>query len=363
MQELTAQNAPAALAMLRENVGGFDAGRYMGLLAYAWGSVDPQSAMAELERNTGDRGFGRFGQSSVLSGWASKDPAGAIAWLEKQEGEGREWLTQSLVSGLAKSDVEAAMKYAATLKEEGERARSAESIAREVIRTKGIDEAAAWIGTMTDADMKRGAFDAVAQQLMRTDSDKAAEFVKQHAGEEFARGAIGNVAESIARENPQKALEFAGKLNGEAQARAYGEAIGEWLNRERGAQSLEASQFVSQMPPGPNRDAGAVAIARSISREDPQAAIAWAGSIQNPSERQETLVDVGRRYMRTDPQAAMAWLPQSGLSPEAQQQIMARDEGGDFRDRFRGGPGGAGGGVRGGGDRGPRDFGGGRRGR
>jgi hypothetical protein len=339
MQELTPENATAALAMIRENVGGFEGGRFTGLLAYAWGAVDPVSAMAELGKTTGDRG-GRFGQGSVLSGWASKDPAAAIAWLDKQEGDNKDWLTQSLVSGLAKSDPQAAFKYASGLKDDGDRTRSAETIARELIRTGGLDQAATWLGQLTDVNMKRGAFDAVAQQYWRSDPAKAAEFVKGYANEDFARGAISNLAQNIARENPQKGLEFAAALGGTAQARAYQEVIGEWLDRDRGKESLQASEYVSKMPAGPNRDAGAEAIARNIVREDPAAAIAWSNSIQDPANRQETLVDIGRRYVRMNPQAATAWLAQSGLSAEAQQQVLAPPEegrwGGDRGDRFRG---------------------------
>jgi len=115
MEELTPENAPAALAMIRENVGGMESMRFMGMLAYKWGEVDPTSAMKELNKD-GDRG-GRFNQNFVLSGWAAKDPQAATKWLESYEGEDKGWLSMSLVSGLAKSDIDAAMKFASAIKD------------------------------------------------------------------------------------------------------------------------------------------------------------------------------------------------------------------------------------------------------
>jgi|GEM_PF-296066 len=353
MEELTAENAPAALAMVRENVGGFDSMRYIGMLAYKWGEVDPVNAMAELSKS-GDRRGGGMSQSIALTGWAAKDPKGAMAWLEAYEGEGREkeWMAMSLVNGLARSDADAALKYAAGLEDEGARRNAAESIAREMIRAGGVEKATAWLATLKDPEMMRGAFQTLSDQLLRSDPSKAAEFVKQYANEEYARGAIGNIADNLARKDVKQGLEFANSLTGKAQSRAIGSVVNEWLNQNDGAQALEASKYVESLPPGDSRDAGARAIANEVVRQDPATAIAWASSIQDAESRTEALVDVARRYMREDKAAATAWLATSGLSPEAQLQIT-NPQRGDWGGGFGGG--GPGGGFdRGGGGRGNR---------
>lgn len=339
MEELTAENAPAALAMIRENVGGMESMRFMGMLAYKWGEVDPTTAMKELNKD-GDRG-GRFNQNFVLSGWAAKDPAAATKWLESYEGDDKGWLSMSLVGGLAKSDMDAAMKFASAIKDEGERGRAAESIAREMIRSGGTEKATAWLNSLTDPEMKKGAFQTVAEQILRGDPAKAEAFVKQFANEDFARNAVGDLAGTKARKDPKEGLEFANSLTGAAQSRAVGRVVDEWLNKDNGAQALEASKYVENLPPGDTRDAGARAIAREIVRDDPATALAWAASIQDAKAKEETLIDVGRRYMRQDQAAATEWLTQSGLSTEAQQQITnpARgDWGGGGRGFGGGGP-------------------------
>ncbi|HEX2749302.1 MAG TPA: hypothetical protein VHM91_14940 [Verrucomicrobiales bacterium] len=359
MEELTPENAPAALAMIRENVGGgMESMRYMSMLAYKWGEVDPATAMAELSKGD-DRG-GRMGQTVALAGWAAKDPQGAIAWLAAYEGDAREkeWMGMSLINGLARSSPEEAMKYALTIKDEGSRTRAAESIAREMIRSGGTEKATAWLATITDADMKKGAFQTVSDQLLRSDPAKAAEFIKQHANEDYARGAVASLANNLAKKDVQQGLDFAGTLTGQSQARAYGSVISEWLDQNKGAGAADAAKYVEAMPAGANKDAGARELARQAMRQDPLTAIEWAKSIQDTETRSETLVEAGRRYMREDQAAASAWLATSGLSAEDQQKVTnpQRGDWGGGAGGF-GGFGGGGGGFPGGG-RGARANGG-----
>lgn len=357
MEELTPENAPAALAMIRENVSGFESMRYMGTLAYKWGQVDPHTAMKELAKGD-DRG-GRMTQNVVLTGWAATDPKAAMEWLNAYEGEGKEWLGMSIVNGLAKSDPEGALKYVSGLENKEERARGAETIAREMIRLGGSEKAVAWLNSLTDPDMKSGAFRTVAEQIMRGDPAKAAEWIKAYAGEEYARDAVRTISETMARKDPQEALKFASSLTGKAQSSAIGQAVNEWVRQNEGAGMADAAKYVESLPAGESRDAGARAIAREAVREDPQAAIAWANSIKDQEERTDTLIDVARRYMREDRAAAEAWLAQSGLSAEDQQRVTnpTRGDWGGFQ---------GGGGFNGGGGRGPGGFtggpGGGRRG-
>ena len=336
MEELTPENAPSVLATIRENVGGFESMRYTGMLAYKWGELDPVNAMKELAKGD-DRG-GRMSQTIALTGWASKDPQAAIAWLAASKADDREkeWMTNSIITGMARStDVEGALKYASTLKTEDERSRAAETLAKELIRSGGAEKATAWLNSLSDPDMKRGAFQSVSDQILRGDPAKAAEFVKAYANEDYARDAVRNVADTLARKDVQSGLAFANDLTGKAQAKAIGSVVNQWLDADNGAGAVDAAKYVESLPAGANRDAGARELARQSVRDDPQTAIAWASSIQDVKEKEDTLVDVGRRYMREDPAAAQAWLAQSGLSAEAQQQVTTPDRGG--RGGFGGG--------------------------
>ncbi len=340
LEELTPENAGETMAAVRESITGFEMMRYMPLLAYQWGTVDAKTAFSELDKQDGRMGM--MGKPIILAGLASKDPAAAQAWLAEQAADlpGREIYTQSIINGLAKSDLNAAVEFAAKQEKAEDRTRSAETIAQEKIRS-GIEGAAAWASSLTDPDMKKGAMQTVANQLARTDLTKAADYVKQYASETWAEGAIGDVASRLARNDPKEGLAFAASISGENQPRAYRESIQSWI-RSGDEGAVQASQYVNDMPVGSNKDASASVLATSISREDPTSAIAWTASIADPKVREDTLIEVARDFRRTDPEGYAAWLPASGLSAAAQEQVNQR--GGDRGWRGGGPPGGFGGG-------------------
>ncbi|MDB6071661.1 MAG: hypothetical protein JWL81_2832, partial [Verrucomicrobiales bacterium] len=127
LEELTPENAAESMATLRESISGFEMMRYMPLLAYQWGTVDAKTAFAELDKPGQDGRMGMMGKPIILAGLASKDPAAAQAWLAEQKDlPGKEFYTQSIINGLAKSDLKAAVEFAAKQEKAEDRARSAE---------------------------------------------------------------------------------------------------------------------------------------------------------------------------------------------------------------------------------------------
>jgi hypothetical protein len=318
MESLTAANAPAALATIRGIAGGFESMRYMDMLAYAWGSVDPQAAMAQFGGEGGQGG--RYNQGVALTAWAARSPEEATAWLEKLQDRDKAWFTGSMIEGLASRDPAAAFKYAQTLTSPDAKRAAGDALAQEMLKG-GVDTAAAWLRGLTDPDMQRGAFGVVAEQYQRTDLAKAMEFVKPYANDPFAREQIGAIAEAVGREDVTKGLAFATSLKGSAQSKALGEVIGEWMERSGGKETLEASEYVSKLPPEIDRDHAAWAISHRMVKDDAPAAIAWAQSIKDPEVKQQALMDVAIRYQQAQPEEFAKWLPQSGLSVENQKNV------------------------------------------
>ena len=255
LANLTPENAKAAYEELRKSRGRRDMEKSQ-LFLNAWGRIDGAGAMAELMagreagegdgggRGRGGRGGGggfggrggrgggdAFEMMSILSGWATADATGATEYLNSNnEIEGREktMLQTGIVQGLLVNGVTDAMKYVSDLPTgDDSREWMMRSIAGEVLEG-GVDEAASWVTSISDAQLKEGALNTVINQYMREDIDAAADWVATMAGESYADDAIREIAEQMADSDPQKALAWADALTAEAQPQVYREALNEW---------------------------------------------------------------------------------------------------------------------------------------
>jgi hypothetical protein len=315
MEELSPESAPEIYAMLRANLRGPEQQEYLRMLAHRWGTLDPERAMKEL---TGHGASAKSGTAAVLAGWASKSPEEAIKWLEAVKSPDRNLLQMSLISSLARSDSNLASTYAASLENPKDKHQAARSIFDEILRSGGTAAAEAWMNSLADPELKRGAFTSLTDQALASGNmEKAVALLREHSGEAYTKSAAGDIASELSKQDVAKGLEFAQGLPVGTQEKAFREVIEGWMEKNKGKDSLAASEYVRNLPPGPNRDAGAAAIVREVAREDVNAAIAWANVIAEPEAKQKALQEVAKNYFKQNPTMAAEWLPTSGLSAEA----------------------------------------------
>ena len=343
LDQLTSENAPSLMAEIKARVTGFEGMRYYGLLAYKWGSVDGAGAMAEAAKQEGPNKM--MSSIASIAGWAAKDPAAAQAWLAANPST-NDWeksaMERGLVSGLARSDAKAAEDYVSKIKDQGERSRMTQVIMEEKLK-QGTDAAAAWAATLTDPDMKKGAFESVADQLYKNDPQKAMEYVKANAGEAFSSGAVAELARRLSSKDPQQGLSFAQALpEGAARSDAYKNTFREWAD----SNPTDASTQLNSLPKGADRDAAISGLARSVVRDDAPAAITWAESITDPATRQQSLTEVLQRNYRKDPDSVNNYMASNNWTQEQQNAVKIEPDNGGRRGGFGGGPpGGFGGGF------------------
>jgi hypothetical protein len=326
MEKLSPENAPTVLQEVRSKMPGFEGFRYVGLLAFKWGSMDGPAAMAESMKQQGP---GRFIGMAGLSGWAGKDPVAAAKWLEEQKvdnGWEKGMMTRGLISGMARENPDAAIDYVTKLTDKDERSNMTKAIAEEKMKTKnGLDAATTWALGLKDPDMKRGAFESVAEQLYRAEPDKAGKLISANATEPFAINAAGEYSGRIAATDPKAAIAFANSLpTGASRTKAYIGTYGPWARKDPEA----ASESLSALPAGPDRDSAAAGLAPAVTRDEPEAGLAWAETISTPELRQSTLTDVLRTQYRTNPDAATTYMNQKGWTPEQQDSVRIQRDGG-----------------------------------
>ena len=315
MEELSPDSAPEIYAMLRSNLRGPEQQEYLRMLAHRWGTMDPERAMKELTEHGAST---KSGTAAVLAGWVSKSQEEAIKWLEGVKSPDKNILQMSLISSLARTDSNMASTYATSLENPKDKHQAARSIFDEILRSGGTAAAEAWMKSLPDPEMKRGAFTSLTDQALAAgDLTRAVALLREHSGEAYTKSAAGDIASELSKQDITKGLEFAQGLPVGTQEKAFREVIEGWMEKNKGKDSLAASEYVSNLPPGPNRDAGAAAIVREVAREDVNAAIAWANVIAEPEAKQKALQEIAKSYFKQNPTMAMEWLPTSGLSPES----------------------------------------------
>ncbi len=328
LKELTPENGAAAFKAVRETVTGFEAMRYMPMLAYSWGAIDGENALKALRDTAGREGM--FSSAATLAGWASADPEAAKKWLtENGSAENAGFLNRALVTGLARNDLEAATQYVMGLKED-ERAQYVDVLLEQKMKG-GMPGAADWAKGLSDPKMQAQAMERVAAEYARQDVTTAAEWVKQFAGEPYAKDTVGSVAREFAGKDPTSALAWAKTLPlGDSQTEAYGRVFREWARSDATA----ASESLNSLPAGASKDSAIGSFTRSIARENPEDAITWAASISDAGAREEAQIEVVQRWRMSNPEAATQWSA-ANLSAEAQQKAASNP-----RFDWRGGGGG-----------------------
>jgi hypothetical protein len=82
-----------------------------------------------------------------------------------------------------------------------------------------------------------------------------------------------------------------------------------------------AVAWLDEVAPAPGLDVAVRAVVRQTIQNLPETAMGWAQRIHDPDLRYRVVVGVGNRWLFKDPDAAKAWLVESGLPEETKAAI------------------------------------------
>ena len=325
LESLTADNAVEIVEAMRE--AGVRSEEQWGLVLYAWGSIDGAGAMGWGSGNLEDDQRREF-LGRALTGWASADPAAAKSWVEGLDDEREQGRFRwSLVNGMADADIGIATSYAMERQEAGDRHswRFMEMITEKQLGRSDLEESVRWAESLPDGDIKISALHRVATDFTQSDPVAAAKWAEGISGDDAAVKVVHEVSDEWAESDPRAALDWLNTLEaGEARTAGMSAALAEWVKR---GDPMEASKYLAELPGSPERDSAVGGFARVLARSDPQSAVQWAETIEEPEIRAKTLVETGRMWMHRDATAASAWLEGGSVSVELAEKITARPEG------------------------------------
>jgi hypothetical protein len=85
----------------------------------------------------------------------------------------------------------------------------------------------------------------------------------------------------------------------------------------------QKGSLVEKLPAGSGRDAAVTSFSVAASKTDPESAVAWATTIQNPDTNRSTVRNVYATWFRKDPAAASNWLQSArNISPELRSELQ-----------------------------------------
>jgi hypothetical protein len=320
LEKMTPENAPAILQAITENVRGADANRFLTLLAHAWGAKDGAAAIAAFEAlNRRDMDGAK---STAMTAWASKNSELALSWLQKRaeqanrDPRGEQALTRGFVIGMARQNVDSALEYVMTLKED-RRADFAHVLVDQKLK-EGAVSGAEWALRLPEERMRTNALETVGYQYIREDLPGATQWAEKIAARPDAHEAVADIANEMANRDGKGAAAWAAKLPaGPSQNHAMEDIFENWTRKD----PLAASQSLNEMPHGPGRDSAIQAFSRTLAGENPADAVTWAGAISDDRERINVQVDIARRWQAKAPNEAHAWIT-ANLPAEAQVRAL-----------------------------------------
>jgi len=278
-------------------------GRFSELktLAFAWGQVNPQAALAWAKKQ--QHWDEHVATGSILDSWVRNDADAAIGWAnENFEGEDNPYYV-GLVKGLSDVSLPKATDLMTELPYGRIRGRSAH-ILFEKAWSMGEDMAIHWAENLPEGSLQNFAYGELGEKVAREDMGRAIEWLNSMEESEIKVAVSEDVSREMARKDVLEAAEWANSLpEGNSKYKAVEEIVKFWSKKD----PLQAANWVESLPVGPSKITAMNEVAERWASQDPVATAEWINQIPayvNKDPLIETLVN---KIHKTDPESALAW--------------------------------------------------------
>lgn len=314
---------------------------------------DPESAMQWLQSQ--HSGSERLrGMLEVVALWAAEDSESALLWLESNaNGLARLETLNSGVALWAESNPTAASEWIDGMANDGSKVAAAKSLAATWVQTHP-KQASAWVAGLPYGSIRDEAAAALAKSWAEKDPEAASIWAFSEAEFNGNHELLITTIQTYTRESPEDAEAFLrdmsaasnapAVLNSHVLARAEADpaATAEWLANMSPedpiysaeyanglmqvwaeSDSIAASEWLIQQPQGKQRDAAVYGFSESIQRFEPEAAAAWANTIDDPDRRMMRLTESINAWSRTNPMQALEWVKTAELEPAVRNHLAS----------------------------------------
>ncbi len=306
---------------LQEQHSGSERLRGMLEVVALWAADDSESALLWLECNA--QGLAR--SETLHSGvelWAERDPEAAAGWVEGMANDGsKATAVQSLVAKWAQSAPGAAAGWVAGLPGGPVRDKASRALVESWVET---DPEAAAVWALSEAEFRgeRELLVDTISQYTRQSPEDAESFIRSIADAYDTSDLLDGHLAARAGQDPVATAAWLGNLdqNDPLHSNAHARTLMQvWAESD----SIAASNWLSEQPAGPERDAAISGFAETIQHYEPAAATAWAETISDPELRLQKLESSLATWAGQEPSQALEWVESAALAPATRQKLAA----------------------------------------
>ncbi len=220
--------------------------------------------------------------AQALSLWARSDLQGVQAFLQEHPNQERDWHQKALLSIERHTDPDAVKSFVTALE----------------------------IDTLPESFLSG---------FGQAHPNLTAELLESLAESPARQEAYQQHAVTMAHTDADEALSWLDALPEHDRLAATAGITEGWVSYD----PFATSQWLGNLTPGPERDAGVAVLAEHLTADDPEAAFAWATSIADKQGRLQTLTSIVTTWAQSDPEHARAWIDTSELSPAEKRFLHA----------------------------------------
>jgi hypothetical protein len=267
----------------QKDLGNESQNEFVATLVSSWSLLDPQAASGFIDKLGKDKFGGIYrAREEIAYNWATLDPAAALAWIATQKGG--TYLTDSVIRGWCRKDIDAASAYVLQHLDDPAAVQFASSIVGALF-DQGVDRATDWMSRMPTGAPRIEAESTLASSWAAKDPSSAAKWLATLPANEQT-DLVSTIARNWVETNWPEASRWIATLTGDNRD----EAIAAAVNRV-GATRIES-----------------LSLAQSIGKEE---------------MRNNVIESVIRSWAATDPSAAETWVKASPLSSEQRDQLSS----------------------------------------
>ncbi len=273
--------------------------------------------------------------SDVVRSMAESDPARAMEFmLQMRPGNARMSALGAVAGKIAERDPVAALAFAQSLEYEDERQRAFGSMSWQLSRNGG-EEARAMVGGSDDPMLQRQLAGQIAGEWTKYDRAGALVWVESLADDQARNNSVGQVLNHWIQSEPGAAIHYmVNDLPEDRLSSNLSGAFSQWARQDpaaavagldqlpesegvkqadiynRVAQAyvqhdpMAASEWISTLDDGPERDATVKTLVNNISKTDPEAGFIWSATIADEDARKNSLKQTVQKWVKDDPDAA-----------------------------------------------------------